>query len=104
VAWTAEAGLGATASAVMRVHAAGSVKTSLAAARRRVGVDGDVTTLGFEGLSEEDVCATVRLGRVVTGTASPIQVCGGVCTGLMVWWRGVGLKKGAGERIRCVGV
>jgi hypothetical protein len=85
VASAAEAGLGAAASAVMRVHVAGSVATSLGVARDRCGVDAASTTLGFEGLSEEEVGAAVRLGRVVTGsesgapTASACRVRGRMC-------------------------
>jgi hypothetical protein len=85
VASAAEAGLGAAASAVMRVHVAGSVAASMGVARNRCGVDAALTTLGFEGLSEEEVGAAVRLGRVVTGsesgapTASACQVGGGMC-------------------------
>jgi hypothetical protein len=83
VSATAEAGVEATASAVMRVHVAASVAASLGLAQRRDGVDADVATLGFEGLSEEELGASVRLGRVVTGTEagaggpSADQVCGG---------------------------
>ncbi len=81
VAATAEAGLGATASPVMRVHVAASVAASVDLAQRRDGVDADVTTLGFEGLSKEELGAAVRLGRVVTGTEAVVggpsagQVC-----------------------------
>jgi hypothetical protein len=84
VAATAEAGLGASASAVMRVHVADSVDASLDMAQRRDGVDADVTTLGFQGLSEEELGAAVKLGRVVTGTEAAVggrsqdEVCGGI--------------------------
>jgi hypothetical protein len=59
---TAEAGVEATASAVMRmpVHVAASVAASLELAQLRDGVDADVATLGFEGLSEADLGAAVR--------------------------------------------
>jgi hypothetical protein len=81
VAAAAEAGVGASASAVMRVHVAASVAASLELAQRRDGLAADVVTLGFEGLSEEELGATVRLGRVVTGTEAAVggtsadQVC-----------------------------
>ncbi len=82
VAATAEAGVGAFASPVMRVHVAASVVASLDLAQRRGGVVADVATLGFEGLPEEELDAAVKLGRVVTGTEaaaggpSPAQVYG----------------------------
>jgi hypothetical protein len=86
VAATAEAGVEVTASAVMRVHVAASVAASLELAQRRDGLDDDLATLVFEGLSEEELGAGVRLGRVVTGTEaaaggpSASQVClWGVC-------------------------
>ncbi len=72
VAATAEAGLGAAASAVMRVHVAASVAASVDLAQRRDGVGADVTTLGFEGLSEEELNTAVRLGRVVTCTEAAV--------------------------------
>ncbi len=81
VAATAEAGVEVAASAVMRVHVAVSVAASLELAQCRAGLDADVVTLGFEGLTEEEVGAGVRLGRVVTGTEaaaggpSASQVC-----------------------------
>jgi hypothetical protein len=81
VAATAEVGLGLAASAVMRVHVAASVAASLDLAQRRDGVGADVATLGFEGLSEEELEGVVKLGRVVTGTEAAVggpsadQVC-----------------------------
>jgi hypothetical protein len=86
VAATAEAGLGLAANAVMRVHVASSVAASLELAQSRDGLDDDLATLGFEGLSEEELVTAVKLGRVVaakTLTAvvppSPGQVC------VLVW-------------------
>jgi len=84
VAATAEVGLGLAASAVMRVHVAASVAASLDLAQRRDGVGADVATLGFEGLSEEELDGVVKLGRVVTSAEAAVggpsqgQVCGGI--------------------------
>ncbi|MFN9944426.1 MAG: hypothetical protein ACK56I_33645, partial [bacterium] len=61
-----------------------SVAASLELAQRRDGLAADVATLGFEGLSEEELGATVKLGRVVTGSEAAVggpsqgQVCGGI--------------------------
>jgi hypothetical protein len=81
VAAAAEAGIGASASTVMRVHVAASVAASVDLAQRRDGVDADAVTLGFEGVSEEELNTAVRLGRVVTCTEAAVggpsagQVC-----------------------------
>jgi hypothetical protein len=85
VAATAEASIGPSASAVMRVHVAVSVAASVDLAQRRDGVDADVAMLGFEGVSEEELNATVRLGRVVTCTEAAV---GGPSAGqvrVVVW-------------------
>jgi hypothetical protein len=82
VAATAEAGLGTTASAAMRVHVARSVDQSLVVAQRRDEVDASVATLDFEGASDEELDA-MTLGWIVAGTPvaagglPPGQVCHG---------------------------
>jgi hypothetical protein len=81
VAATAEAGVGASANVVMRVHVAASVTASLGLAQRRDGLGADVTTLGFEGLTKEELVGVVRLGRLVTDSEAAVggpsqgQVC-----------------------------
>jgi hypothetical protein len=62
VAVTAEAGFGATTSPVMRTHVGASVAASMGLAQCRDGVNADVATLGFEGLSEEELCCEAWSG------------------------------------------